>query len=116
MYTAILLKAGERPHDLVATVVKAAAEQQRKFKKFVVLGKLELGTKVFLRVKCVDRKLSEILTSLGRDHLVPNAEGAYSLHSNPEKIVRSHIVQSIADNNLKRIYLGPGAEFWERQF
>lgn len=116
MYTAILLKEGEKPHDLVATVVKAAAANERKFKKFTVLGNLVLGTKTFLRIKCVDKRLSELLASLNRDHLVCNAQGSYSLHSNPSKVVNAYLVQAVADPNMKKTYLGPGAEFWDRQF
>lgn len=116
MFTAILMKEGERPHDVVASVVKAAGANGRKFKKFHVLGKLSLGSKTFLRVKCVDRRMSELLSSLGRDHLVLNAQGSYSLHSNPAKIIGAHMVQAVADKNLAKSYLGPGSEFWERQF
>jgi hypothetical protein len=116
MFTAILMKEGERPHDVVTTVIKAAGANGRKFKKFHVLGKLSLGSKTFLRVKCVDKRLSELLTSLGLDHLVFNGQGSYSLHSNPTRIVGAHMVQAVADKNLARTYLGPGAEFWERQF
>lgn len=116
MYTAILLKTKERPHDLVAEVIKEAGRLERKFKKFTVLGKLDLGSKSYLRVKCVDNKLSDLLVGLGRDHLKLNAQGSYSLHSNPEKIIGAHLIHAVPDNNMKKVYVGPGGEFWERQF
>ncbi len=117
-FAAVELRDGEVPHKAVQYIMETANAQGRLFKSLELLGVLTLGRMRFIRFRFESKALSETLTTLDRG--VVQQQGAnYMLtfpNTEPRKVDIVTMTTLSGDPGIKRIYRGPGAQFWKRQF
>ncbi len=116
-FAAVELKDGEGPHEAIRYIMQTANTQGHIFKSLELLGILTLGRMRFIRFRFESRALTDTLKTLERG-VIQQSGGGYVLTFPKTEPRRVDIVTMTmaGDPGIKRIYRGPGVQFWERQF
>lgn len=119
MFAAIEIKQGEVAHMTVKALMDAAQAKGCRIPSLELLGILTLGRLKFIRFRTESKTLPTVLTTLDRGVVCQEA-GGYRLRfpgeTGPGAPVNIVTMTSVGEPGIKRVYRGPGAQFWERQF
>lgn len=119
IFAAVAITGEETPHKLVQLILESASKEGRLFSMFELMGYLYLGSRRFIRFRCGKASILDTLKGLGRDVVLPQGEGYVLWNAdgtNSGQTVPGLSLQSIPERHVHRMYRGPAAKFWERQF
>lgn len=116
-FAAVELKEGEVPHKAVRYLMETANAGGHKFMSLELLGILSLGRMRFIRFRFESKQLTEALKGLDRGVIHQEGKGFVLAFPQTEPKKVDVVTMTLSgDPGIKRMYRGPAARFWERQF
>lgn len=118
-FAAVEIKQGETAHGVVKAVMDEASAKGCKFSSFELLGILTLGRIKFIRFRTDSKTLQDVLLTLNRGVVYQNGGGyfiRFPEESGKHAPVNILTMTSVGEFGIKRLYRGPGVQYWERQF